>query len=97
MASSADQRKLLEDFFLLQDRAATLFSGLKDLPEHGSQWETHFARTFEIYTKVHMAPASHHPSPLYVVPLPSRPRNSPGDCHCWFSRCYYEDRALSVV
>jgi len=50
--SPSSTMKIAEDLFALQDRAGQLFAGLKDLPEFGSQWEAHYAKAFEVYTKV---------------------------------------------
>ena len=63
-SSSVDEaRRTAEELFTLQERAQQLFNVLKDLPEHGVQWEAHYAKAFEVYTKVR-SPPSPSPCPL---------------------------------
>ncbi|KAI9297046.1 hypothetical protein K502DRAFT_288547 [Neoconidiobolus thromboides FSU 785] len=44
---------IVEEFQYLLEKSQQLFAGLRELsPVSGRQWQTHFQRTFEIYTKL---------------------------------------------
>ncbi|CAM4807757.1 unnamed protein product [Rotaria magnacalcarata] len=45
--------KLVQEFSHLLEKSKQLFNGLRDLPQYGhKQWQPHFGRTFDVYTKL---------------------------------------------
>ncbi|KAJ3125390.1 hypothetical protein HK100_010835 [Physocladia obscura] len=44
--------KIVEEFQYLLEKSQQLFSGLRDLPPTGKNWQPYFQRTFEVYTKL---------------------------------------------
>lgn len=49
---SGDDQRIIDEYLALLDRSQQLFSGLRDLPNFGKQWQPYFQRTFEVYTKL---------------------------------------------
>lgn len=48
-----DERKIVQEFNYLHEKSKQLFNGLRDLPQYGhKQWQSYFARTFDVYTKL---------------------------------------------
>ncbi|RNA36492.1 SCAI isoform X2 [Brachionus plicatilis] len=49
------EKKIVNEFIYLLDKSRQLFNGLRELPQYGHkncQWNTYFARTFDVYTKL---------------------------------------------
>ena len=44
-------RKLVEEYYYLQDKCSAHFSGLRELPAFGKTYAGYFQRTFESYTR----------------------------------------------
>mmetsp|Transcript_127969 Transcript_127969/g.190641 ORF Transcript_127969/g.190641 Transcript_127969/m.190641 type:complete len:565 (+) Transcript_127969:22-1716(+) len=49
---SKDDQRIIDEYSSLLDRSQQLFSGLRDVPQFGKQWQPYFQRTFEVYTKL---------------------------------------------
>ncbi|KXJ13660.1 protein SCAI [Exaiptasia diaphana] len=48
-----DERKVVSEFCRLLEKSRLLFNSLRDLPQFGSKhWQTHFGRTFDVYTRL---------------------------------------------
>ncbi|CAH3142974.1 unnamed protein product [Pocillopora meandrina] len=51
--SKVDERKIVVEFCQLQEKSRQLFNALRDLPQFGHKhWQTHFGRTFDVYTRL---------------------------------------------
>ncbi|KJE93515.1 hypothetical protein CAOG_009760 [Capsaspora owczarzaki ATCC 30864] len=47
------ERKITDEFIYLIEKSQELFHGLRDLPQYGQKhWHPHFARTFDVYTRL---------------------------------------------
>ena len=76
----------LATYVALRDRAATLFDGLRDLPEYGDRvWSAYFRRTFDAHNAVwhHM---NEHRQRLAVHGLQ---RHQVGECASRIAQLYY--------
>eukprot|EP01090_Pellita_catalonica_P019823 TRINITY_DN6853_c0_g1_i1.p1 TRINITY_DN6853_c0_g1~~TRINITY_DN6853_c0_g1_i1.p1 ORF type:complete len:577 (+),score=67.91 TRINITY_DN6853_c0_g1_i1:77-1807(+) len=43
---------IVSEYFSLVEKSQQLFSGLRDLPQIGKQWQPYFQKTFELYTEL---------------------------------------------
>ncbi|XP_073242571.1 protein SCAI-like isoform X1 [Porites lutea] len=51
--SKTEERKIVVEFCQLQEKSRQLFNSLRDLPQFGNKhWQTHFGKTFDVYTRL---------------------------------------------
>ncbi|KAL2916941.1 hypothetical protein HK105_203373 [Polyrhizophydium stewartii] len=52
LSSVGNPTKVVEEFQLLLQKSHQLFAGLRELPPTGRSWQSHYQRTFEVFTKI---------------------------------------------
>jgi len=52
ISQTMDEQRIIDEYTTLLERSQQLFSGLREVPQFGKQWQPYFQRTFEVYTKL---------------------------------------------
>jgi len=47
-----EEKAIVQEFLSLVEKSQQFFSGLRDLPAYGREWQTYFTKTFEVFTKL---------------------------------------------